>query len=530
MWEETRGRPVVTAQNIELIFVDDDEEFRTVAVERFRKCGFRVSDAADGESALTQVQRRHFDVAVLDMRMPGMPGLEVLQKLKAADPECEVIILTGEGTIETAVKAMKLGAFDYLAKPFSLAELEDIVLQASQQCRLGHGGFYVGTPGAGIMKSGYQGRPVGISFQEFVEQLSATGLVSAAEVSTLCERLPDEQRPTDGDGLAALLIHEGKLTEYQATTIAQGRYRHLVFGDCVILDKLGAGGMGVVFKARHRRMDRLVAIKVLPPESLKSADAVERFYREVKATARLLNPNIVAAFDAGKHDGMHYLVMEYIDGRDLGQIVAAHGPLPVALAVECVLQAAKGLEYAHRMGIIHRDIKPSNLLISHDGQVKILDMGLARLGELVGPDVATAAQLTHSGQIMGTVDYMSPEQAQDAHRADERSDIYSLGCTLYQLLTGEPPYGGDTMMNRMMAHQQASIPSLCRRRADVPKALEAVFRRMVSKQPRNRQQSMGQVIVDLKASLAAGAALGNPAERSFDGDLAGFFCTHPARP
>jgi serine/threonine protein kinase len=344
------------------------------------------------------------------------------------------------------------------------------------------------------------------NLEQFVENLSQTGLMSADEVSTLCDALPPEERPADAKALARLLVRQGKLTKYQATAIYEGKHKHLVFGEYVILDRLGAGGMGVVFKARHRRMDRVVAIKVLPAEAMKSPAAVERFYREVRAAARLSHRNIVTAHDAGEHHGMHYLVMEYVEGKDLGQVVAENGPLPVEQAVECIAQAAEGLEYAHGMGVIHRDIKPGNLLLSTSGLVKILDMGLALMGESLAPDVTTAAQLTQSGQIMGTVDYMSPEQAQDTHRADERSDIYSLGCTLYRLLTGEPPYPGDTMMNRMMAHVQAPIPSLRDRRPDVPEALDAVFQRMIAKKPADRQQSMREVIDELAPFLPSGVS------------------------
>src|SRR5438552_2481153 len=166
-----------------------------------------------------------------------------------------------------------------------------------------------------------------LSVQQFIENLSQTGLMSAAEVSTLCDRLPSEQRPTDGEALAKLLIRQGKLTKYQASVIYSGKHQNLVFDEYVILDKLGAGGMGVVLKARHRRMKRTVAIKVLPAVTMKNQAAIDRFYREVEAAAKLMHPNIVAAHDAGEHQGMHYLVMEYVEGRDLSAILAETGPL-----------------------------------------------------------------------------------------------------------------------------------------------------------------------------------------------------------
>jgi serine/threonine-protein kinase len=347
---------------------------------------------------------------------------------------------------------------------------------------------------------------MGMSLEQFIDLLSSTGLLSAAEVSTLCDGLAADQRPADAETLARLLVDRGKLTTYQAITICQGRQRPLVLGEYVILDELGAGGMGVVYKARHRPMGRLVAIKVLTAESLQAPEVVERFQREMKAAARLSHPNIVSAFDAGQYAGLHYLAMEYVEGKDLGRVLADQGPLPFPQALECIIQAAKGLEYAHAMGLVHRDIKPSNLLLSKDGQIKILDLGLARLREAIAPDVSTAAQLTQAGQVMGTVDYMSPEQAQDSHRADERSDIYSLGCTLYRLLIGEPPYRGDTLMNRMLAHLRSPIPSISARRGDVPSSLDQAFRRMVAKQPADRQQSMGQVIAELKACLRSDTA------------------------
>ena len=217
---------------------------------------------------------------------------------------------------------------------------------------------------------------------------------------------------------------------------------------------------------------------------MKQAGAVERFHREVEAAAKLSHPNIVTAYDAGEHQGMHYLAMEYVEGKDLASIVKDRGPLGVREAVECVLQAARGLQYAHEQGIVHRDIKPGNLLLDKKGTVKILDMGLARIA---GADAAMGGpeRLTTTGQVMGTCDYMAPEQAMDTHDSrPSRPTSMPLGCTLYRLLTGQPPYQGETLMQILMAHQQSPIPSLCQARPEVPAELDACFQRMVAKEPR----------------------------------------------
>jgi serine/threonine protein kinase len=341
-----------------------------------------------------------------------------------------------------------------------------------------------------------------VTLEQFVECLAQSGLMSADEVSSYTDGLAAEKRPKDGQELAKALIRDGRLTKYQASIIYQGKQGTLLFGEYVVLDRIGAGGMGVVLKAQHRRMKRVVAIKVLPPSTIKNSSAVDRFYREVEAAAKLNHPNIVHAYDAGEFQGMHFLVMEFVDGRDLSSIVKESGPLPVAQAIDCVIQAARGLEFAHGMGVVHRDIKPSNLLLSREGQVKILDMGLARFDD--EPDFnnpAANSQLTATGQIMGTVDYMSPEQARDSHSADHRSDIYSLGCTLFRLVTGACPYEGGTMMITLLAHREEPIPSLRARRPEAPEALEHVFQRMVAKRPADRYQSMSEVILGLRACL-----------------------------
>lgn len=354
-----------------------------------------------------------------------------------------------------------------------------------------------------------------ITIEQFVERLTQSGLMSAQEIDSFHKQLPPDKRPKDVQQLAQALVQKGKLTKYQAQAVYQGKTKGLVFGEYVVVDKLGEGGMGVVLKAQHRRMKRFVAVKMIAKKAVGSPDAVKRFYREVEAAAKLMHPNIVAAHDAGEHEGVHYMVMEYVEGKDLAAIVKEKGPLRVSQAVECILQAARGLQYAHAQGIVHRDIKPSNLLLTippspcgrgagGEGVVKILDMGLARIAGLA--DDSDQDRLTSSGQVMGTSEYMAPEQAMDTHHADGRADIYSLGCTLYRLLTGHVPYKGETLVQILMAHQQAPVPSLCQARPDVPPQLDAVFRKMVAKRPEDRQQTMAEVVARLETVLSGSSA------------------------
>lgn len=338
-----------------------------------------------------------------------------------------------------------------------------------------------------------------VKMEQFARNLHQSGLMTAGEITAFLKQLPPDKRPRDAESLAACLIEGKKITRYQAAAVYHGRLKGLVFGEYCALDKLGQGGMGVVLKAEHRRMGRVVAVKLLHAASMKDPDAVRRFYHEVRAAARLVHPNIVTAYDAGEHDGLHYLVMEYVDGPNLSRVIKQHGPLPVPQALDCVLQVAKGLEYAHAQGIVHRDIKPSNLLIDSAGKVKILDLGLARTATLDAPLGPEAERLTRSGQVMGTFDYMAPEQAVDPRQADHRSDIYSLGCTLYRLLTGKSPYEADTAVKVLLAHREAPLPSLSLAREDAPSDVDAVFHKMIAKCPEDRYQSMADVVAALES-------------------------------
>jgi serine/threonine protein kinase len=268
-------------------------------------------------------------------------------------------------------------------------------------------------------------------------------------------------------------------------------------GEYQLLAKLGEGGMGTVYKARQTRLKKIVALKVLPKERTADPRAVTRFEREMEAIGQLSHPNIVQAHDARDIDGTTVLVMEYVDGKDLAEVLQCVRSLRICDACEVVRQAALGLQYAHQHGMIHRDIKPSNLMLTVQGQVKILDLGLARLATEQQPE---GVELTSSGAAMGTADYMAPEQASDAHTVDVRADIYSLGCALYKFLTGQAPFGGPqyaTQVQKFLAHLSEPVPPVRRLRTEVPKALAAVLDRMLAKKPGDRMATTAEVAVAL---------------------------------
>jgi serine/threonine-protein kinase len=330
----------------------------------------------------------------------------------------------------------------------------------------------------------------GVSREEFVRGLKDSGILSGDDLDRALEGLAGADL-ADAAALARRLTDAGHLTPYQAEALLQRRHDELLFGSYLILDRLGAGGMGTVFKARHARMKRLVALKLLTREAAGQGTFARRFQREVETIAQLSHPNIVMAFDAGEAEAGLFLVMEFVNGRDLGREVQERGPLPVADAVNCVLQAARGLEYAHGQGVIHRDVKPANLLRDAAGVVKVADLGLARFNDTLP---AGTSGVTQAGNILGTADYMPPEQATDSAHVDHRADVYSLGCTLHFLLTGRPPYVAASVMATLFKHSSAPIPSLRMTRPDVPAALDDLFARMVAKTPAERPQTMTDVV------------------------------------
>src|SRR5262245_932764 len=287
-----------------------------------------------------------------------------------------------------------------------------------------------------------------VSVEQFLKHLKDSSILSSADVLAINAEIPEAQRTQDAQSLAKDLVRKKRITLFQANALYAGKPQGLTLGNYVIQEKIGAGGIGMVFKAQHRRMKRTVAVKVLSPSALKNPLVLKRFHREVEAAAKLVHQNIVAAYDADEHNNIHFLVMEFVEGVDLARQIREHGPVSVDKAVDYILQAARGLEHAHGQGIVHRDIKPANLLLNTQGTVKILDMGLARFheGTSAKAPIDEAAALTETGSLMGTVDFMSPEQALDSRHADQASDMYSLGATLYFLLAGRPLFAGETLM------------------------------------------------------------------------------------
>lgn len=274
---------------------------------------------------------------------------------------------------------------------------------------------------------------------------------------------------------------------------------------------IGKGGMGDVYEARHRMMERTVALKIIKQELMRKPEAVDRFHREVKAAAQLAHPNVVTAHDAEQAGNNHFMVMEFVDGVDLSQMVKDQGALPVADACAYICQAATGLQHAHECGMVHRDIKPHNLMVTANGTVKILDFGLASLSpeKTANRDAVEArSDLTAAGAIMGTPDFISPEQAEDARQADIRSDIYSLGATLYYLLSGRVPFADGSVMHKLKSHAQIEPDSLHSLRDDVPAELVAIVAKMMAKNSDERYQTPAEVadaVSSVKVAAAGGA-------------------------
>lgn len=289
-----------------------------------------------------------------------------------------------------------------------------------------------------------------------------------------------------------------------------------------ILKILGVGGMGVVYQAEHRLMERTVALKVISRRLTSNATVVERFRTEVKAAARLQHPHIVTAYDAEQAGDLHFLVMEYVEGINLARLVEKRGPLPVAHACHYIRQAALGLQHAFEQGMVHRDIKPHNLMLARKGLVKILDFGLARLAQRPQGQSVT---ITKPEMLLGTPDFFAPEQANDARAVDIRADIYSLGCTLYFLLAGKVPFPAGNTLQKMRAHLQDMPQPLSAVRADVPPELAAIVERMLAKDPSDRYQTPAEIAQALTPLARPDATRSDEPPEDLSASLAGLLPT-----
>lgn len=336
----------------------------------------------------------------------------------------------------------------------------------------------------------------------FVRRCMASGVLKLDEIKTVVASLMVDDTKFTVERLAEGLEGAGLLTKWQSKKLLAGKSKGFFLGAYKLLRPLGKGGMGMVYLGEHHVMKRQMALKVLPPEALEDQRRIERFKEEARASAQLDHLNIVRAYDFNEAGKKLYIVMEYIDGIDLHQVVVRDGVMSVEAALDAVTQATAGLAHAHERGVIHRDIKPSNLMIRSDGVVKVSDMGLARIGWTEAGDADKAKRL------MGTADFVAPEQALNSQTVDARADIYSLGCTLYFLLTGHPPFKGKTVAQRLAQHQTAAIPDIREERPDCPKAVANLLTRMLAKKPADRPASAAELLAQLER-IRGGSGLSN---------------------
>jgi len=336
------------------------------------------------------------------------------------------------------------------------------------------------------------------SIPQFIDILRRSGLVESAKLDDALAFIDSEyetENLEDPAFIADQLVRQHLITAWQARQLLRGRYKGFFLRQYKILGHLGSGGMSSVYLAEHVLMQRRVAVKVLPRKRLEKAIYLERFIREAQAIAALDHPNIIRAYDFDHEGDIHYIIMEYFPGDNLQAIVDRDKKVPFPRIVHILRQTADALSHAHAIGVVHRDVKPSNILVNHQGEVKVLDLGLALLDEQV-----YEGRITHIPEdtILGTADYLAPEQALDSHKVDARADIYALGGVLYFCLTGHPPFPEGSVSKRLLAHQQSEPSDILIDRPDAPDDLVALCKKMMSKNPNHRQQSAKEVIQDFE--------------------------------
>jgi serine/threonine protein kinase len=333
--------------------------------------------------------------------------------------------------------------------------------------------------------------PAPTTSDELIELIRKSGVFDDNRLDAYFEKLSRTSGiPASPVTLASSMLRDGILTRFQAENLLQGKWRRFTIGNYRILDRIGSGGMGTVYLCEHKSMRRRSAVKVLPIAKAKDPASLERFYREARAVAALDHPNIVRAYDVDQEEDVHFLVMEYVDGISLQDLVRKQGQLNPGQAANYIAQSALGLQHAHVVaGLVHRDIKPGNIIVDRSGNVKLLDMGLARFF-LDDDDLLTKK---YDENVLGTADYLAPEQVVDSHEVDIRADIYSLGATFYYCLTGRTPFGDGTTAQKLIWHQTRQVKPVRSFNPDVPEGMEAVLARMMAKSPLNRFQTPAEV-------------------------------------
>ncbi|MEM9368072.1 MAG: serine/threonine-protein kinase [Planctomycetota bacterium] len=347
-----------------------------------------------------------------------------------------------------------------------------------------------------------------LSPEKFAENVSKSQLVETKALDRFIGRVRekcDGGLPASTRRLASAFVKTGLLTEWHVEKLLTGKYKGFFLGKYKLLGHIGTGGMSSVYLAEHTKLRDKRAIKVLPKKRVGDASYLARFQLEAKAIASLNHPNIVLAHDIDNEGDTHYIVMEYVDGVDLQVLVRRDGPLDASTAADVIAQAARGLAHAHERGVIHRDVKPANLLIDKEGVVRLLDMGLALVNE-EGEESLTVA---NNENVLGTADYLAPEQAINSHGVDHRADIYGLGCTLYFVLTGRPPFCDGTLAQRIAKHQSEMPESIRKLRQEVPGELEGICVKMLQKEPQYRYQTATD-IAEVLEKFAAKVPKGEP--------------------
>ncbi len=328
--------------------------------------------------------------------------------------------------------------------------------------------------------------PSPASAAEFLDLVRKSGVLDEKRLDAHVDKLRAAKTlPSEAGKLAGVLVRDGLLTHFQAEQIMLGKWRRFTIGKYKVLERLGSGGMGSVFLCEHKLMRRRVAVKVLPTAKATDPSALERFYREARAVAALDHPNIVHAYDIDQDADLHFLVMEYVDGASLQEIIKKVGPMDPVRAAHYIYQSCLGLQHAHTAGLVHRDIKPGNVLVDRTGVVKILDMGLARFFN----DEEDILTKKYDENVLGTADYLAPEQALDSHGVDIRADIYSLGATFYYVLTGRTPFSEGTVAQKLIWHQTRQPKAIRSLRPEVPEGLVAIIDKMMAKDPAQRYQT-----------------------------------------